>query len=347
MCVDISTKDIIVPQVCRNSSVLVILIYGQLAVSIAFLIVSDQLNLEKYAFISVYMQVYCLTALFSLCRFRHKINALPKWGLVITVVFLLLLLGCCFEVVIYLVNQPLGGFQNFFTADSLARLTGILLLSLLILSFFNTVSVQAENKTSGVKSHYQALQARIRPHFLFNSLNTIAELTQVDKDSAEEAIQSLSQLFRASLGDMDQLHSMQDEVNLCKSYLQLERWRLGNKLSDSWHIQVEGLSKWMISKLMLQPLVENAVLHGAQEMGHVELKVDIRETETELAILVENKVGISKQTGGNGMAVDNIRSRLRFLYDDQHRFKVRATKQVYQVFIRIPKQKTEDYGSLI
>ncbi len=347
----IKSDDILVPELCRNSFVLALLVYEQLAISIAFLFVSQSFAIERYAFVSVYSHILCLLVLACLCLIREKINQLPKRLGVCVIVLLISLVGLILELLIFVFLHTAEPLSSYLLSQSAARLAGIFLLSLLMVSFFNTLSVQVENRSSGVKNHYQALQARIRPHFLFNSLNTIAELTQFDKDSAEQAIQSLSTLFRAGLGDIDKLHSMEDEIKLCKDYLQLERWRLGDKLCDSWQVNVADLGKWKVSKLMLQPLVENAVIHGAFDTGHVSLKVDVRETEDELAILVENQVSAANKSrvshDGNGMAIDNIRSRLRFLYDDKHKFKVRSGNDVYQVFIRIPKLTEREYDSLL
>jgi two-component system sensor histidine kinase AlgZ len=192
------------------------------------------------------------------------------------------------------------------------------------------------------QARLQALQSRIRPHFLFNSLNTISELTATEPEQAEQAIASLSSLFRASLDEAKNMHTLDSEIHLCERYLELERWRLADKLEIEWINSIENTRTWQVPKLILQPLLENAVMHGADKYGCVKLTIDLRESKTDLSIKVVNSQGIKDQSNnqnkGNGIALNNIRERLFVLYDDQQAFRIRNDPDKYQVIMRLPKK---------
>lgn len=160
-----------------------------------------------------------------------------------------------------------------------------------------------------------SLQAHIRPHFLFNSMNIIASLIQVNPEKAEQAVEDLSDLFRSSLQDQNVITSLQQEMHLSKSYLRIEQNRLGERLQTLWH--TGALPKGAtIPAFTIQPLVENAVYHGIQPLeqgGLVEISVSADENRVQ--ILVENPMPLTGVISkGNQIALKNIRSRLVMLY---------------------------------
>ena len=223
---------------------------------------------------------------------------------------------------------------------------GVALILIILLLWLMVFAGRIERWSQAqVEAKVQALQSRIRPHFLFNSLNSIAELTMTKPQSAEAAITSLSLLFRASLEDIEKSHSLAAEIALCESYLELERWRLADKLTFLQSITVQEPDAWQVPKLILQPLIENAVVHGVQDDGTVKVKLDIKETANYISIMVRNQKGaMANESQGNGMAIENIRERLFVLYDDKQSFKVRQQGDDYQVIMRIPKSRKEIIG---
>ena len=190
------------------------------------------------------------------------------------------------------------------------------------------------------ESRVKALQSRIQPHFLFNSLNTISELAATQPEQAEQAINSLAMLFRASLENNRKTHTLANELKLCERYIELERWRVADRLDIVWDVHIKDASHWSIPKLVIQPLVENAILHGVQADGAIDIWVDVRETSRHLSLKIENKLGVSGDpAGGHGIAIDNIRERLIVMYDDQQSFRVKRSADRYSVFMQIPKIK--------
>jgi len=189
------------------------------------------------------------------------------------------------------------------------------------------------------RAEIQALRARIRPHFLFNSMNTIASLIAVSPEAAETAIENLSDLFRANLGEQN-MSRLGDEIELTKSYLAIETLRLGERLQIEWQID-QNLLDIEVPSLCIQPLAENAVYHGIEpiaEGGKIlisALQIDNRlKLSVSNPLVPENQALTSKK--GNQMAQDNIRQRLKLVYGNKGDFTINDTKENYTVSLLIP-----------
>jgi len=182
-----------------------------------------------------------------------------------------------------------------------------------------------------------ALNARIRPHFLFNSLNAVLSLIRARPQQAEAALESLSDLFRAAMRDPGELVSLADEIALGKQYLELEKLRLGERLAVDWKIAA-NFANLPIPPLMLQPLLENAVYHGVEPSPDGGLvRVVIEQRGDELRIAVANPAcGQVQHAVGNQMAVANIRERLALYYDLEARLEISAGENTYEVRIILP-----------
>lgn len=182
----------------------------------------------------------------------------------------------------------------------------------------------------------QALQARIRPHFLFNSMNSIASLIDFDPVAAENMVVDLSELFRASLSEPG-LIPMPNEIDLCKRFVAIEHTRIGDRLAVTW--DVDDVEAVMVPSLLLQPLLENAIYHGIQplvEGGIVEVSVKI--LKHQCTVKVSNPVGDKGQSSskGNGLALENIHHRLHAHYGSKASMVVSATESYYTVEVDFP-----------
>lgn len=185
-----------------------------------------------------------------------------------------------------------------------------------------------------------ALNARIRPHFLFNSLNAVLSLIRARPQQAEAALESLSDLFRAAMRDPGELVSLADEIALAKQYLELETLRLGERLTVNWKIGAISLDL-PIPPLMLQPLLENAVYHGiepAPNGGTVGVAIEQRGQELRISV-VNPTVGQAHHAAGNQIAVANIRERLALYYDLEARLEIETDENSYEVRIILPCQR--------
>ena len=159
------------------------------------------------------------------------------------------------------------------------------------------------------------LQSRIRPHFLFNALNTAVALVRVDPARAERVLEDLAQLFRVALADVGASVTLEEEIELARRYLDIETVRFGSRLAVQWDIdpRVHGAR---VPPLVLQPLVENAVRHGIEPSprGGQVLVHAVRQ-RGQVVVTVSNTLGDEAGTPGHGMALHNIRERLRLLHD--------------------------------
>ena len=188
-----------------------------------------------------------------------------------------------------------------------------------------------------VEARLIALNARIRPHFLFNSINAVLSLIRKEPRQAEAALESLAELFRAALRDPREFLPLSEEIALGRQYLELERLRLGSRLRVVWDM-AEVPADMVLPPLMLQPLLENAVYHGiepAPEGG--EVRIGFARQGSEMVITVTNaKAPGGTHGAGNRMALDNIRERLALYYDLEGRLEVDDQPTTYQVRITLP-----------
>ena len=184
----------------------------------------------------------------------------------------------------------------------------------------------------------EALTARIRPHFLFNSMNTIAGLSHEDAELAEQVIEDLSDLFRAALAAGERAHPLGRELELCRRYLAIEGLRLGDRLHIEWDVAAAPIDV-LLPPLLLQPLVENAVYHGIQPLseGGV-VRVSARVEGAELIIVIENPRPLEprSRSGGHGIAQENVRRRLHFAFAERASLEVQERAGYYGVKLRLP-----------
>jgi two-component system sensor histidine kinase AlgZ len=188
----------------------------------------------------------------------------------------------------------------------------------------------------------QALQARIRPHFLFNSINAVLGIVRSDPKRAESALEDMSDLFRMAMTDTSELVTLKREVELSKQYLALEQMRLGDRLKISWQTQ-EMPKDALVPPLMLQPLLENAVYHGIEPMHEGgEIVVNLYRRGKEMHLDVRNPYQPNSRIHhGNKMALENIRERLALQFDLEANYTVEAGKDYYRVHILIPYLREE------
>jgi len=187
------------------------------------------------------------------------------------------------------------------------------------------------------EARIQALQARIRPHFLYNSINAVLSLIRSEPRRAERALEDLADLFRVLMSDNRTLAPLANEVDLARQYLALEELRLGERLRVTWRTGTMPADA-MVPPLILQPLVENAVYHGIEpiEAGG-EIEIDVSLAGAQLVMELRNPYsGSGKHMGGNKMATENIRERLQLHFDAEASMRSEVRDGHYHVTIRMP-----------
>ncbi len=223
-----------------------------------------------------------------------------------------------------------------------------LVCTALVLSYFNLR--ERAFSPALAEARLQALQARIRPHFLFNSLTAVLSLIRSEPRRAEEALEDLADLFRVLLREQRKLVPLHDEIDLCQRYLQIETLRLGERLAVAWQVDEQARDSAM-PPLILQPLVENAVHHGI-EPSHRPGVITIRVARqgSQVVIDIANPVieGNTQALGrggmlrpGNHMALDNVRERLALHFDVEAQLETESGAGEYRVRIVVPYRRYE------
>jgi len=286
----------------------------------------------RYVEMAALVEPLLLLVLGLLAGLRNPLRALPlRVGQVFVVV---LVAGLAYAQNLFWQSLGFGDGGNPLRPVILAAAASVVLLGYFELRARAFSPAQTEARLA-------ALNARIRPHFLFNSLNAVLSLIRARPQQAEAALEALSDLFRAAMRDPGEMVSLTDEIALGKQYLELEKLRLGERLAVDWQIG-EISTNQPIPPLMLQPLLENAVYHGIEpvpEGGVVRITIDQRGDELRIAI-ANPTVDEGRHAAGNQIAVANIRERLALYYDLEARLEIDAGKKNYEVRIILPCRKT-------
>jgi two-component system, LytTR family, sensor histidine kinase AlgZ len=284
----------------------------------------SQAWIETAAFVEPHL-LLCVLLLYLLApwleRLPYRTGAVAIMGLVLTAVLLL--------------DVLLARFIDIGGPEVLRHVLFALIMSGILLGYFH---LRARALSPAIaEARLQALQARIRPHFLFNSLNAVLSLVRTEPRRAETALEDLADLFRVLMKDNRQLMPLADEVELCRQYLDLEKVRLGDRLNVEWH--VENMPRdALVPPLVLQPLLENAVYHGIEPssgIGVIAVNIFLRRGEVH-AILRNPYQLTGGHHGGNKMAMDNIRERLALHFDAEATLESRINRDSYEVHIRMP-----------
>jgi len=192
------------------------------------------------------------------------------------------------------------------------------------------------------EAQLQALQSRIRPHFLFNSLNAALGLIRSDPRRAETVLEDISDLFRVLMRDSRERVPLGNEIALCKQYLAIEQIRLGDRLETTWRVD-DASNAALVPTLLLQPLIENAVHHGIEpsaEPGTIE--IDIARIGRYVDIQIANPWrgdASAEATRGNRIGLDNVRQRLALVHDLEATIESRVRDTRYVVHIRLPAER--------
>lgn len=315
----------LIPDFCRGRTIFV-LAFAMQMIAIVFTLASNARGDEalfRLALLSLYMQWIGLCSAATLCWTRRWLGDVRPSIVFFLAWALLVLVSITISAIAYEVCSVVPMLPNFpdeshfdFILRS-AVIDGI--VSLLLLRYFWLRQqwrgqVQAEGE-----SRYQALNARIQPHFLFNSLNSIAALIATKPKEAETMVEDLSDLFRASMKKHAERVPLSEEIALVKAYLRIEQVRMGERMTVDWDVPDE-LYSWKVPMLAIQPLVENAVHHGISRLLEPgTLRIRAREFQRRLVVEIENPVppedAVKRQ--GNRIAVDNIAQRLQLIYGDE------------------------------
>lgn len=341
------------PDLCSSQAVFLLVLVAELLALLLTISASSGLqhfSWDKLALISVLVQWIVLFSAIALCRMRFWLGrhtqvqaGAVSYALVLLITLILSAFG---QWIVYGASGLVFVEDQHFALDYWQLLDNLAIAAILsgVLLRYLYLQQQLRNQQQAeMQARIQALQSRIRPHFLFNSMNSIASLISTEPDTAERVVEDLSELFRASLAEPS-LIPLERELTLCKHYLEIEQLRLGRRLQVDWQIG-SYTNEVKIPSLMLQPLVENAIFHGVEPMpkgGKITIKVS--QNDKQLSIVISNPYALVKRNTQNHehsqrhnrMALDNIRRRLTAHFGSAARLSSSAENGVFTTYIFCP-----------
>ena len=339
--------ELFLPDFCAARMVLaIVLILELLALTLALARPGGTTFLIELARISFFMQWLGLTAAAALCYSRRWLAKLSVPVAALTAFMLLTANVVIVSEAVFLLGRGLterGIVANLFPESHwtfLLRNVGIsAIVTAMLLRYFFVAHQWSLHVRAEARARIHALQARIRPHFFFNTMNTIASLTRSNPNGAEEAVADLADLFRATMKDSAEPTRMNQEQELCRTYLRIENLRLGDRLNVQWQMD-DALMLAIVPSLTIQPLLENAIHHGIEPLdGGGTVLVTGKLHGDDIMVTVTNPV--TEMTGrfirpGNRLALENIRERLSLAHGERGRVEVTEEEGRYTVTLRFP-----------
>ena len=336
------------PDLCQPKNVLYITLISQLLAII--LALNSSVNLGDFwstlSLNSLFILWVAFTCAAIACSLRKVIN---QWPIMKACLFMFIIINLTTLSVSWLTYDALPKLDLFIKPSTapiafylqnigISTIFSIILLRFIFIQFQWKLHTRAE-----ADAKLDALHARIRPHFLFNSLNTIASLTRVNPALAETLTENLAELFRATMQTSHRLVPLQQEMNLVRQYLMIEQSRLGSRLTTD--IDLSNIpNDALIPPLSIQPLVENAIYHGIEPCANGGLlRIIGTNNEGLLSIHISNPLApdvASSTRPNNHLALDNIRLRLQQLLTTQAQLLISSSDGEFHAQLNIPYQTT-------
>jgi two-component system sensor histidine kinase AlgZ len=331
------------PDFCQLPALFALFIVGALTVTVMWLARDHQRDWSAYSVGMLFVSWLALVVAVALCKLRPLLQRLPGHAPYVGVWLLIVLIVLAASAVARWLD---GALQMHLIASSMGMFVrdNVLIAALLgaaMLRYFYVLAQWQARLAAVTRAQVEALQARIRPHFLFNSMNTVAALIRVDPAAAERTVEDLSELFRAALGQHDTDDgTLGDELALIERYLAIEQLRLGARL----HVQreLDDLPPdFPLPRLLLQPLVENAVRHGIQplrEGGEVILRG--QRDGAGIRIEISNPLPTTPPAPGNGHGLDSVRRRIAYRYGPLAKVQAGPQGERFVVLLQLPGAST-------
>ncbi|HEX7036575.1 MAG TPA: sensor histidine kinase [Pseudomonadales bacterium] len=323
-----------IPDLCTAPAISLVVLIGEL-LAIVLLFAGAEVSWMRLALLSMFVQWVALISTGLLCLSRPLYARLPLVpGALLafaTVLAVTLGVGFAADRLVAAVGQPVDW------GTLVRELVIAAIIAALLLRYFYVQQQLRMQEQSELRSRIQALQSRIRPHFLFNSMNIIASLIESDPRTAESVVEDLSELFRASLNEAGSQVPLADELALCERYVRIESLRLGERLTVDW--QLEPVPAGVrIPLLTLQPLLENAIYHGIQPLPEGgTIGVRLWQQDGRVIVEIENPLAAQPaNTEGNRMAMENIRVRLAVLYGNRAELAAGRRDERYVTTLTLP-----------
>ena len=331
------------PDFCAASTVFIVVLVAELIAILLTLAGNDTpgMFMIELAKTSLFILWLALLSAVVMCLFRDRLESAGKTQAFVVSFIVLLLLCFALAEIAYQITRVFGGsvIINDTHSGFLIRTVGI--SSIIIALAMRYLYISSEWRRSIVleaQARISALQALIRPHFLFNSMNTIASLTRSNPRQAEEAVEDLSDLLRANLSGSGERTTLKAEFEVAAIYQRIEKLRLGERLKVRWNVNDLPM-RALIPSLVIQPLLENAIYHGIELLPDGgEVVVSGKRDGDFLSISMSNPVAVGQERtkSGNKMAMTNIQQRFELAYDGRGAVDIEEGDGCFSVHLRFP-----------
>ncbi|HWU76971.1 MAG TPA: histidine kinase [Rhodanobacter sp.] len=329
------------PDFCQLPAIFAMFVVGALTITVIWLARDGQREWSAYSVSMLFVTWLVLVVAVVLCKLRLLLQRLPGhlpyvavWLLIVLLVLLASIVARWLDSTLQMrmIDSSMRGFVR----DNMVISA---LLGAAMLRYFYVLAQWQARLAAVTRAQVEALQARIRPHFLFNSMNTVAALIRVDPDAAERTVEDLSELFRAALGQHDTSDgTLGEELALVERYLAIEQLRLGSRLRIRRNLDALP-ADYPLPRLLLQPLVENAVRHGIQPLrGGGEISLYGKRDEHGLRIEISNPLPdpATPTTPGSGHGLDSVRQRVSYRYGLKARVQAEVEGDRFVVRLQLP-----------
>lgn len=337
------------PDFCSVQVLFAIMVVAELLVFVILIAPSDETRalLPRLTTTSLFVQWLALLCAVCLCKLRPRLDKLTPWVGVAWAYALMLMVTVLGSLLVFWIDQALNlgltlpaefGVRFVWRNALLCALIGAALLR-----YFYVFEQWRSRVRAEAKARFDALQARIRPHFLFNSMNTIASLIPLRPNDAERAIENLADLFRAALGNDTAQSTLGEELELVRRYLDIEKLRLGDRLRVEWDIDALP-SKQPVPALLLQPLIENAVYHGIQQLpegGSITIRGSRAVGRIEILIRNPRPAENARLAGRHGMALTNTRARIEYHFGRRGSLDVDSGTDYFACTVTLPDESAD------
>ncbi len=320
---------VLVFDACQVGVILRAVLSVQMVLAVSVLFMTSDLGawLQLLAVLTAGALPATLLWLVVACALKRPLNRLPRRGQWFA--------GICLGAAAGLYGCGVLVFVGFAqTGPWLASALAGMMLSAALVAVLEWRAQQ--RRPASTAARLAELQSRIRPHFLFNTLNSAIALVRAEPAKAEMLLEDLSELFRSALVDQGDAVSFEQEIELAKRYLAIEEVRFGPRLRATWAIAPDTLQA-KLPPLILQPLVENAVKHGVEPSSEgADIKVSAQRRGSTIVIKITNTAPAGQGHAGHGVALRNVQERLRLLHDVQSSFRCTFVDGIYQVRMEVP-----------
>jgi two-component system sensor histidine kinase AlgZ len=334
------SQQFFLPDLCSTRAVLFLVLVAELLAIVIELASQgiSEFRWHTFGLTSLFIQWVVLASAACLCAARSRLCQ-RSWSVAAGISYLIIIAVVILTSI--LAQLVLVGFNlNDWRINYEALVSNVLIAAVLggiALRYFYLSQQLRLREQLALQSRIDALQARIRPHFLFNSMNTIASLIAIDPPAAETAVEDLCSLFRASLADSKTEVTLAEELEVCRCYARIEQARLGERLQLDWQLRDVPMDL-AIPGLSLQPLLENAIYHGIQQLpegGKVVIKGLYQPPL--LSLTISNPVPATPAaSSGTQIAQANIHHRLQSLYGEEAGLRIEQQAGLHTVIVQYP-----------